>query len=289
MELPFEAQNASLIKSMPPFIFDDDQTFLKPFIAVVYTNNFRPLKISFRMKNILALSSSRVGDGGYLQEGAVLIHEFLGNAPKKIAFIPFASVDDDYYQYGALVKNALAYLGHDIEVVNEVDAVATLQAADVIMVGGGNTFKLLHSLYAGGLLPIIKEKVSSGTPYIGWSAGANLTGLTIGTTNDMPIIQPQSFAALQFFPFQINPHYINLKFPGFHGETRDQRIEEYLKLNRESIVVGLPEGSALQLKQNKLLFLGSASGVLFQYNKSEGPIKKNIQPNTDLSFLIQLF
>ena len=238
------------------------------------------------MKNILALSSSRVGDGGYLKEASLLISRFLEASPLQIAFVPFASVDDDYHQYGALVSEALRTLGHTINVVGAVDAAATLQQADVIMIGGGNTFKLLHNLYSYDLMRVIKDKVHSGTPYIGWSAGANLTGLTIGTTNDMPIIQPESFDALQFFPFQINPHYINLKYPGFHGETRDQRIEEYLQLNKNATVIGLPEGTALQLQQAKLQFLGGVAGTLFQMTKREGILKKEIQSGDDLTFLL---
>jgi dipeptidase E len=150
------------------------------------------------MNKILALSSSRVGGGGYLESAARLISPFLGPQDGPVAFLPFASVDRDYPHYAARVQEALPRLR--IQAVTEADAARQLEEAAVIMVGGGNTFKLLHDLYHFGLLDLVRSKVAGGCPYIGWSAGANIAGRGIGTTNDMPIIQPRSFAALGFFP-----------------------------------------------------------------------------------------
>jgi dipeptidase E len=160
-----------------------------------------------------------------------------------------------------------------------------LNNCDVIMVGGGNTFKLLHHIYEYGLYELLQQKVRSGASYIGWSAGANLTGKTICTTNDMPIIQPRSFNALGFFPFQINPHYFNLVQEGFHGETRDQRLSEFLHMNPQSRIVGLPEGTALQLIEGELHFLGLQSAVLFSIEAAKVN-KEDIQPGDDLSDLL---
>src|SRR3954464_2870163 len=118
--------------------------------------------------HILALSSSRSADGGYLEKAAPMIERFLGNRTLKIAFIPFASVDNDFEEYASLVKEGLGGLLHHIEVVSGKNAKSVIEESDVVMVGGGNTFKLLHDLYRLDLLDTIRERVLSGTPYIGW-------------------------------------------------------------------------------------------------------------------------
>ena len=155
---------------------------------------------------LLLFSSSREGTGGYLETAAPVIEKFLGNAALKIAFIPFASVNPDHEVYANNVRTALSAYRYTIQTVNYTNAAAIIANADVIMVGGGNTFKLLHDIYHLQLMKLIKEKVKAGTPYIGWSAGSNIAGATICTSNDMPIINPGSFNALGFLPFQINPH-----------------------------------------------------------------------------------
>ena len=235
---------------------------------------------------ILAFSSSRVGSSGYLQTAAAVIKKFLGDKELNIAFIPFASVAN-YDEYGDLVKSGLQDLPYAIITVQPANAKEVIENADVIMVGGGNTFKLLHDIYELKLLDIIRDKVNKGAPYIGWSAGANITGPTIGTTNDMPVIEPKSFNALGLFPFQINPHYINVNPAGHHGETRDQRLEEFIQLNPGVPVVCLPEGTALKFEDGLLQFIGPVPGVLLHVETNSGEIiKKEIKPEDDLTFLL---
>lgn len=230
---------------------------------------------------ILALSSSRVGDGGYLEAAAPVIEKFLGGSSSTIAFVPFASVDD-YDGYVKKVKEGLPSLSQNIKLVESLNAASIIEQCNAVMIGGGNTFKLLHDLYELDLVEQIKSKVQNGTPYIGWSAGSNLTGPTICTTNDMPVIQPKSFAAFGFFSFQLNPHYQNIVMKGFHGETRDQRLEEYLKLNEGKSIVCLPEGTWLQLQDGDLLFDGRAQGVVM--TREEGlTTHRMVHPGTHMS------
>lgn len=236
------------------------------------------------MKRVLALSSSRVGNGGFLEAAVPVISQFIPSG-SIIAFIPFASVKRDYEEYGNMVRDALAGLPFTINVVLPENATSVIENADVIMTGGGNTFKLLHDIYDLNLFELIQSKVSLGTPYVGWSAGANITGLTLCTTNDMPIIQPKSFKALSFLPFQINPHYINQKLEGHNGETRDQRLSEFVQLNPGIPVIGLPEGTWLTLENNDLRYSGSQNGVWFQYDEKEIS-KKESEPGTDFSFFL---
>lgn len=214
-------------------------------------------------KRILAFSSSRVGNGGYLESAAPVIGSFLGKKPLQIAFIPFAGVGIDPDAYTNKVRAALLAYPYRINTVTAENAQSCIATADVIMTGGGNTFKLLHDLYAYDLLSLIREKVNAGTPYIGWSAGSNILGPGIGTTNDMPVIEPESFKALGIFPFQVNPHYYNIRPEGFNGETRDQRLEEFITVNPELKIVALPEGTWLQQDGTIIQFAGIANGFIF--------------------------
>lgn len=236
-------------------------------------------------KKILAFSSSKVGENDYFQEAYPVICNFLGEEKLNIAFIPFASAYDysDYYDK----VNKVLGLKYNLLLVTSENAIDIILKSDVIMIGGGNTFKLLHDLYKFNLIDLLKVKVNSGAPYIGWSAGSNVACNTISTSNDMAIIFPQSFNALKFLPFQINPHFTDKTIIGHNGETRSQRIEEYLQINTDSIVVGLPEGSWLLCENKTLTYSGTSEGVLFKLNKEEKTVDKSfININEDLSWLL---
>ncbi len=227
---------------------------------------------------LLLLSSSRAGNSDYLAPGLSLIAEQLTDI-HQVLFIPYAGVSVSYDAYQQMVQSALNPLGIQIQSIHQMpDPLAAVQQAQAIMVGGGNTFQLLHLLYQQQLVTAIRDKVQQGTPYIGWSAGANIAGLSIRTTNDMPIVQPASFDALQLLPCQLNPHYTDYKPAGFHGETRDMRLAEFMHLEPGTAIIGLPEGSALRREAEKLTYLAQQDGYLFI-----GGSKTAILPGADLS------
>ncbi len=232
---------------------------------------------------ILALSSSRVGDSGYLETALPLISNLLGKEKLKIAFIPFAMANNDYEGYTNNVKEGLSSLPHFIETVWPEKAEAIINDADVIMVGGGNTFKLLATLQQLKLISVIKDKLNNGIPFIGWSAGSNILSPGIYTTNDMPVVEPESFKALDIFSFQINPHYNNELPTGHRGETRDQRLEEFLLLNPGKKVVGIPEGAAILKEDGNTTLQGTLSAFLFS-NESGKVTKTKVIPGRELNF-----
>ncbi|MBE8167999.1 MAG: dipeptidase PepE [Shewanella sp.] len=232
--------------------------------------------------NALLLSSSRAGNTPYLKHTLPLIKP-MTMAAKKWLFIPYAGVSFSYDQYLDTVSTALTELNIEVTSIHQyADPKKAIDEAEGIMVGGGNTFHLLHELYRHNLIDLIKSKVSNGIPYIGWSAGSNITGMSIRTTNDMPIIEPPSFAALNILPFQLNPHYTNYQAPGHNGETRAQRLFEFTKVDPKTPIVGIVEGTALLRQGNKLTLVGDADGYLFCGEQQEVVIPAG----SDLSHLL---
>lgn len=211
-----------------------------------------------------------MGDTEYLEHAIPSIQSFLDVCrPNKqsLIFIPYAGVSIENNEYETLVKEAFQNINIEIESLHHFENKrAAIEKSSGIVVGGGNTFALLKSLYELDLIDLIKNKVELGLPYIGWSAGSNIAGPTIRTTNDMPIVQPPSFAALNLLDWQINPHYIDGNPPGHRGETRQQRIEEFLQLNDSSTVIGLPEGTALLFQNQSLSYIGNKVGYVFKKN-----------------------
>jgi dipeptidase E len=232
---------------------------------------------------LLLLSNSTTQGYTYLEHAFDDIKNYFGKSVKNIAFVPYAGVTVNWDDYYNKVKMVFNQLGYEIISVHNGNAEKIINSADAIAVGGGNTFNLLKTAYDNGLIDIITDKVEDGMPYIGWSAGSNLACPSIRTTNDMPIVEPESFTGLNLIPFQINPHYLDAHPEGHHGETREQRILEFLEVNRDIYVVGLREGSSLLLEGNSLSLIGNKPARIFKYGTET--IEKNNGDN--LEFLLR--
>lgn len=230
------------------------------------------------MIRALLLSNSTGPGQGYLSHATEWIKDFLAETDGYAAFIPFAGVTISQDSYTEKVKDALAELEMDIVRVSLEDQVAAkkvLEDCSVILVGGGNTFHLLHAIRKLDLFNLIKDKVASGTKYIGWSAGSNVAGLSIRTTNDMPIIEPKSFTGFGFFPYQINPHYTEATLEGHGGESRKDRLAEFIVLTGEPVLC-LPEGTALEISGSSVNYLGNQSGIWMNPEGNVSVHSKNI-------------
>ena len=219
------------------------------------------------MKNALLISASSYQDTGYLRHCKNWVKDFLGESGKEeILFIPYAGVrrSNDEYEQKVIdrLKNKNIKSIHHYE-----DKISAIKNASSIAVGGGNTFMLLYTLYKLNLIEPIKEAVANGTKYFGWSAGANIAGKTMMTTNDMPIIMPKSFNSLNIFPYQINPHFISGKLAGHNGESREERLEEFLIANPKDTIYALPEGTALLIEGSEAQVIGHSEILKFEYQK----------------------
>lgn len=220
---------------------------------------------------ILAASTSTVYGSGYLEYILDRAVEFL-NA-EKFLFIPYARPGGATYdEYTESPKKAFAQKNISVKGIHEFDnPKEAIENAKAIFVGGGNTFLLLKTLYELDLMDVLKTVVANGTPYMGSSAGSNLTGLTVGTTNDMPIVYPPSFDALGFLPFNINPHYLDPDPDSTHkGETRETRIKEFHQFNSQA-VLGLREGSWLEVQKGEIELKGDPTARLFR--QGEEPVE----------------
>ncbi|HUO86535.1 MAG TPA: dipeptidase PepE [Thermoanaerobaculia bacterium] len=212
---------------------------------------------------LLLISSSVVHGSGYLDHCAAEIRDLLGDDVDRVLFVPFALHDRD--AYAAKARERFAALGYGLDSLHEAaDPVAGVGDAQAMFIGGGNTFRLLSTLYERDVVEPIRRRVAAGMPYIGTSAGSNVACPTIRTSNDMPIVEPPSFAALGLVGFQINPHYLDPDPTSKHqGETREQRLREYHEDN-ELPVVGLREGAMLRVEGAAVELRGSAGARLFR-------------------------
>ena len=206
---------------------------------------------------LLLLSSSRT-PAGYFTDYLPEIRAFSGGN-REAVFIPFAAVRLPWDEYARKVQDAT---GIAVEIAEHVSQV---EKAQMILVGGGNTFQLLRECRQRGFLDVMRARVSHGeAKYLGWSAGANLACPTIKTTNDMPIVDPGGFEALRLIPIQINPHYLSVSLPGHHGETRQERLEEFAHANPGLPVIGLPEGDWLRVSDKSIELRGPHQAAWFE-------------------------
>jgi len=213
-------------------------------------------------KRILLISNSTLHGSGYLDHAEAEIRSFLGDL-KRVLFVPYALFDRD--KYSATAQQRFEKMGYGLTSVHTAsDPVQAVKETDAIFIGGGNTFRLLKALYDYELLGPIRERVAGGIPYVGSSAGSNVAGPTIRTTNDMPIVQPPSFDALRLVSFQLNPHYLDADPNSTHmGETREERIMQFLEEN-ETPVIGLREGAMLRIENGTTILRGSSGARIFR-------------------------
>jgi len=233
---------------------------------------------------LLLISNSTMSGEPYLDYPKHEIRKFLGDKTVNALFIPYAAVTFSYDLYESKVEERFAEIGHHITSVHHFsDPVEAVQNAEAIVVGGGNTWQLVRMMHDNRLMEAIRNKVIHGTPYIGWSAGSNVTCPTLQTTNDMPVVDPKGFDCMGLIPFQINPHYLDANPKGHGGETREQRIEEFLEINPEITVVGLREGTMLKYENNSLKLIGDRSARIFK--KGDLPLELNAVD--DFNFLLK--
>ena len=233
--------------------------------------------------NLLLISNSTNAGEAYLKYP---IHEIAKTLEgiDEVVFVPYAAVTFSYDEYEAKVQNRFNEIGVKVRSIHHaLNKRNFIRHAKAIVIGGGNTFALLKKMQEEDLLDMIFHRVKAGVPYIGWSAGSNVTCPTICTTNDMPIVQPESFRAIGLVSFQINPHYLDANPEGHAGETREQRINEYLEANRSRYVVGLREGCMLRINDEGIELIGSRSMRVFK----KGRETFEVQPGENIDFLIR--
>lgn len=234
------------------------------------------------MKNLIIASTSTIYNGTYLEYLLPTLKEHFKNV-STLLFIPYARPSGiTHDQYTDKVRTAFTKINIEVKGIHEYDnPVEAVHQAQGIFTGGGNTFLLVQQLYKTSVLDAVKEVVINGTPYLGCSAGSNICGLTMETTNDMPIVYPPSFKTFGFVPFNLNPHYLDPIEGSTHmGETRETRINEFHAFNTQP-VLGLREGSWLEVKGDTIILRGEHQARIFKQNKAA----YEVDTNTDLSDL----
>jgi len=232
------------------------------------------------LKQIIIASTSTLYSGSYLE---YLINELKIHFKNtdQILFVPYARPGGiSHKTYTSMAQKAFATIDKEVKGIHEFnDPSEAIIEAKGIFVGGGNTFVLVNQLYKNNLIESIRVAVNDGVPYLGSSAGSNICGLTIGTTNDMPIVYPPSFKTFGFVPFNINPHYLDPDANSKHmGETRATRIKEFHKFNTQP-VIGLREGSWLHVQGDSVILKGTLSAKVFEYDKDAYEVESGTQLN----------
>jgi dipeptidase E len=237
-------------------------------------------EVESQNKRLLLISNSTLHGSGYLDHAEKEIRDFLGPI-RRVLFAPFALHDREAYV--VMARQRLKAMGYGLDSVHEAtDPKQSVAAAEAVFIGGGNTFRLLKSLYDFGLLGPIRRKVSEGMPYLGSSAGSIVAGPTLKTTKDMPIVQPPSFDALGLVGFQISPHYLDPDPNSTHmGETQEERINQFLEEN-DAPVVGLREGTMLRVEQGSILLKGTTAARVFR----RGHLPIEIGPESNIVDLL---
>jgi dipeptidase E len=239
---------------------------------------------------LLLISSSTATGYAFFEYPRTYIKDYLGRQGMKIAFVPFAGIKQSYEDlvgydaYEKKIQAIFSEMGYEVNSVHHGSDV--LMNADAVLVGGGNTFNLLKECQDRNLIESIRYRVlNDNIPYIGLSAGTNLACPTIRTTNDMPITEPQSLNALGFIPCQINPHYLDASPDGHFGETREERIIEFLEVNRDVVVAGLREGMMFRIEDGQIIHEGVSGKTCRIFKYGQSPFE--LGSNDDFSILLK--
>lgn len=233
---------------------------------------------------LLLISNSTMAGQPYLQYPLPNIKDFLGSGVKKVLFFPFAAVTFSYDEYEKKVQQKFAEIGIEVESIHHSkNYKKSVAEAEAFVVGGGNTFKLLKVIQQNDLIEVIRFRVLDGTPYVGWSAGSNVACPTICTTNDMPITEPDSLNSFNLIRFQINPHYLDSHPDGHGGETREERIAEFLEMDPDIYVAGLREGCMIRIEDAVIHLIGDKTMRIFK----RGRVTREVGPSDDLDFLFE--
>ena len=226
------------------------------------------------MKKLIIASTSTVHGSGYLTYLLPTLTDFFKDI-NTILFIPYARASGKTYnEYTNVARTAFKNIDKKVVGIHEFEnPKKAIQSAEAIFTGGGNTFELVNQLYKNDIINDLQQVILKGTPYLGTSAGSNICGVTMMNTNDMPIVYPPSFDTLKMIPFNINAHYLDPNPDSKHmGETRETRIKEYHVFN-ETAVLGLREGSWLEVNDESTILKGGLSAILFQKNTTPIELK----------------